>query len=311
MTVKELQRVVDSTPYSCESSRLKSNTDDVDPLAWTKKFTVSKEEMDKIAGSRMAYHNLIAEAHSVAIVAPPNGGKTAILMEVCREMAADGYRVFYVNVDCNAEDAKRYTDMAEEAGFDMVLPDLKTGLSAKDIVIGLEKMTESPNDYPKTVFVLDTLKKFTNVINKSQASGLYRIFRALTAKSVTVIVLGHTNKYPGEDGKYVYEGTGDLRTDFDELIYMVPAKQSDGSLLVSTDPDKVRCQIEPVTFHISYPDLEVTLQKDHLDTLSMVKHERQKEADRIDISVIRGSMVGGSKTQSAIISQCNVQGLGR
>ena len=42
------------------------------------------------------------------------------------------------------------------------------------------------------------------------------------------------------NGKPIYEGTGDLRSDVDELIYFIPEKHEDGSMTVSTDPDKTR-----------------------------------------------------------------------
>ena len=52
----------------------------------------------------------------------------------------------------------------------------------------------------------------------------------------TVVLLGHVNKHKGADGQDIYEGTGDLQNDCDNLLFLVPTKDGD-SLLVSTKCD--------------------------------------------------------------------------
>ncbi len=55
------------------------------------------------------------------------------------------------------------------------------------------------------------------------------------------MLLAHANKHRDAEGDLIYEGTGDLRADVDELIYL--EKQYDevaGISTISTYPDKVR-----------------------------------------------------------------------
>ena len=51
------------------------------------------------------------------------------------------------------------------------------------------------------VFIFDTLKKMTDVINKRAAKDLLATLRGLSTKGMTIILLAHTNKYKGADHK--------------------------------------------------------------------------------------------------------------
>jgi hypothetical protein len=56
----------------------------------------------------------------------------------------------------------------------------------------------------------------------------------------------------------VYEGTGDLRNDVDEMIYLDAEKdEAKSALRVTTRPDKVRADIKPRSFLIHLPDRTV------------------------------------------------------
>ena len=66
------------------------------------------------------------------------------------------------------------------------------------------------------VLIVDTLKKFVELMSKGGARLFFSLMRALTQRGATVILLGHTNKHRGPDGKLVFEGVGDVRADVDE-----------------------------------------------------------------------------------------------
>lgn len=104
--------------------------------------------------------------------------------------------------------------------------------------------------------------------------------RAITVKGATICLLGHTNKYAGEDGKQIFEGTADLRNDLDELIYLDSFKnEAANTLEVTTRPDKVRAEFAPRSFTIHLPDRRVTeplsvfniLAKDDREILNLAK----------------------------------------
>ena len=270
-------------------------------MSWASCFELSNDEADKMSSPDWIYMNLIIQGHVIAIPAPANGGKTTIFFHIAGELAGE-YQVFYVNADVSGGDAKSMVYEAKAKGFTLMLPDMKAGMSMDSVVDRLILMNEVDDDYSSIVFIFDTLKKMTDVINKSRARELYKTLRGLSAKGMTIVLLCHTNKYPDAEGNPVFEGTGDLRTDVDEMIYMIPKKNDDGSMTVSTEPDKVRGVFDPITFEIS-PDREVTL-ADYVDVLSIKKATAQREKDETIIEAITESIQAGEFKQTAITAYC-------
>ena len=270
-------------------------------MSWTAKFEVSDEDMERIADPKWVVENLIIQGHFIVIPAPPNGGKTTIMLYLSRQMVAAGYQVFYVNADVSGADAKGMQKQAKKHGFTLMLPDFHPGLSMSNVVDQLQAMTEQDTDFSSVVFIFDTLKKMTDVINKSQAKGLYNILRSLSAKGMTVVCLSHTNKYKGEDGHDVFEGTGDLRADVDEMIFLVPRKNDDGSMTISTRPDKMRGSFKPITFNIS-ADREVNLSSRYVDVAAQRDIDAQIDKDELVIELISDVLSGNKKlSQSELV----------
>lgn len=271
-------------------------------LDWASGFTITTEEAEEMTDPDFLYPNLIIAGHVIVIAAEPNGGKTTIFVHVAGELSDSGYTVYYVNADTSGGDAKALVRHSHEHGYQLLLPDL-AGRSMDEVITNLAAMNDQPADYSGTVFIFDTLKKMTDVINKSRAKELYKLFRGLSGKGMTIILLAHTNKYKDADGKPIYEGTGDLRSDVDELIYLIPQKHGDGSMTVSTEPDKVRGKFEPITFHIS-PDREVTLKEQFVDVLSVRQAEIQREHDQPVIEAITESITTGKFKHLEIREHC-------
>ena len=272
-------------------------------FSWTEAFTVSIEEAEQISDPDWIIQNLIIKGHMIVIPAPANGGKTTIMFHLSGEMADKGYQVYYVNADVSGGDAKQMIFEAKKCGFTLMLPDMKVGKSMEDILESLQSMNETGTDFSKAVFIFDTLKKMVEVINKSKAKQLYKLLRSLTAKRMTIVLLGHTNKYPDANGNLVFEGTGDLRTDVDEMIYMTPQKHPDGSITVSTNPDKVRGAFEPITFHIS-PDRKVTLKEQYVDVTDVKRREKHRQDDQAIIEGITEAIQADKTKQIEIFNHC-------
>lgn len=218
--------------------------------------TLTCKDTEKMANAEFIIDNLIVRGHVHYIAAPGNGGKTTIFVHLCPEMVASGYSVFYINVDGNPDDLKRHQKHADEHGYRVICPDAKgSGKSVDDVMIKLEKLAESDVDLSSTIFIFDTLKKFLDVINKAQAKRFNTLMRALSQKGMTIILLGHTNKHKDVDGKLVYEGTSDMRSDVDNLIYFNSSLNEQERILdVTTYPDKVRANFEPRSFRIHLKD---------------------------------------------------------
>lgn len=291
-------------PVDSTSENKKSKPD----LSWVNDFTLTDEEADMIVAPQWVFKNLIIQGHMMVFPAPPNGGKTTIFNWIAGQIAKD-YKVFYVNADIAGTDAKSMREDSLQKGYTLLLPDMKAGLSMNDVVAHLEDMNEKNSDYNNQVFIFDTLKKMTDVINKSSSKKLYKTLRGLSAKGMTIILLAHTNKYDDAEGKPIYEGTGDLRADVDELIYLIPKKNDDGSLKVSTIPDKVRGTFEPMTFDIS-PDRKVSLSNEFIDVVELEKLQKKFKKDEFAIQIITDAISSENFKQNEIIKYCQDQKLG-
>lgn len=273
-------------------------------------FEVSEEEAAGYDDAEFIYPDLVVKGHLAVFPAPPNAGKTTIFFNyVAPKLVEAGMSVYYVNADVGQSDAKVLVSDAKKGGFCLLLPDMKIGQSMGTVVDRLAQLNSVEGDYRNTVFIFDTLKKMTEVINKARAKDLYKLLRSLTAKGMTIILLAHTNKYTDVDGMPVYEGTGDLRADVDEMIYLIPKKNSDGSLTVSTHPDKTRAKCKPITFHIGV-DRTVT-QEGYVDVLAAKQAEGQRAKDGLAIEAITECLRNTeTATQSDVVRWCKGSSLG-
>ena len=95
-----------------------------------------------------------------------------------------------------------------------VLCDGYHGFKVADFIKHIEELCRN-NQARGVVLILDTLKKFTDLMDKRRASRWGEVIRRFIAKGGTVIGLAHVNKNPGADGKSVYSGTTDIIDDAD------------------------------------------------------------------------------------------------
>ncbi len=277
-----------------------------DPMAWKRKFKVSREKLEQFQNQEMLEPGLFGAGQYNALIAESNGAKTTIVMSLAPGWVKRGYKVTYVNADIAANDALEAFDQAEEGGFDLLLPDCADGgVSMRDVVDGLENALSLDVTFDREVWVFDTLKKMTDVIDKRASKRLYETLRKLTAKGMTVIVQGHANKYPDADGMPVYEGTVDLRTDCDNLIYFIPDHHEDKSITVSVVPDKKRAPLEKMSFEVS-PNREVR-RGDFVDVATMLAQKRKLADDHSAIEEIEAYLEEGVKVQTDILAHLNAR----
>lgn len=269
-----------------------------DPFKGLLTMEVTEEIIRNIADAKFAWRQLIPEGHMVVICSKANGGKTTLMVHIAGEMSQAGYRVMYINADASASDIKDYKYHAMEYGYTLINPDL-TNSTADQVVEELRQISLTNGDLSKSVIVLDTLKKFGDMMNKSKSKLFNSLLRTLTTKGITVICLAHTNKHDDKDGKPIFEGTGDLRNDFDELIYLIPIKNPDGTTTVSTLKDKTRADIRDESFIISL-DREVRLLDHHVDTLAINEYQKHLADDQAVIKFILEHISPVSKTATEL-----------
>ena len=146
-----------------------------------------------------------------------NTGKTLIVIFLLVEAIRNGWikaaDLFYFNLDDTQQGLTEKTKIAEELGFH-ILCDGYHGFKVADFINHIEDLCNN-NQARGIVLVLDTLKKFTDLMDKRRASRWGEVIRRFIAKGGTVIGLAHVNKNPGADGKSVYTGTTDIIDDAD------------------------------------------------------------------------------------------------
>ena len=201
-------------------------------------LAVTQEQVDNIESQSFIWHSLLVGGAYHVWCSPPGGGKTTTALQAAADLTADGYDVSFFQLDAPASQLKEQYSIATTAGFRLITL-LKEGSSERGLVELLRKISESEclHDY---VFILDTVKKFTDINFKPAATAFYEICRAITRRGGTVLSLAHTNKY-SDDGLLIPEGVGDLRNDCDNLAMMYSKKDKNtGTITVNFEHDAER-----------------------------------------------------------------------
>lgn len=156
--------------------------------------------------------------------AAPNTGKTLIalnlLTQAIKLKRVDPSSVYYINVDDSSTGLADKAVIAKEYGFHMVADGYKE-FSVSKFLGYIREMIEE-NQARGIVIILDTIKKFVDLMKKSEVSGFTKVVRSFVQMGGTMIALAHVNKRAGEDGKPIYAGTSDLRDDFDCAYTLAP-----------------------------------------------------------------------------------------
>jgi hypothetical protein len=256
-------------------------TESSNPFKGLLEMEVTDEIVSKIADAKFAWKELFPQGHLIILVAKANGGKTTFMTHVAGEMVTNGYQVLYVNADAGASQIKEYYQHAKDNGYKLINFDLTNG-SSETVISQLKDMANADYDFSDTVIILDTLKKFCDLMQKTSSKVFYTLLRTLTAKGMTVICLAHANKYDDNEGMPIYEGTGDTRNDSDELFYLIPVRNTDGTMTVSTNTThttaKSRAKLKDISFTIT-ADRRVEILNKHIDTLVLSQYQNDLEKD--------------------------------
>ena len=252
------------------------------------RFGITEAHVQDIKETDYLHKRILPRGHLIALVGLPGAGKTTILEYIAAQLSDI---VLYINADISAGDVPEAQRRAVAGGYHLLCPDIRSGESIEAVMLEIEKLAKSDTDLAEHVFIFDTLKKIAAVINKGASSMVYKMLRALTGRGATVIALGHCNKYSDPDGWPIYEGTSDLRSDFDELGLIHAHKGSYGEVTVSLYWDeqglpwgKTRAMLEAQSWLIEREDNRAVSElPEWVDTVAEAKefHERLQTADVI------------------------------
>lgn len=167
---------------------------------------------DKFVLGKMA---ILGQA--TAFYAKPNAGKTLmtlwLLIDAIERDEISGKNVFYINADDNHKGLVHKLKLAEKHGFNMLAPSYN-GFES-NIFLPMLNAIIKQGTASGTVIILDTLKKFTDVMDKKIGTEFGKVIRAFVSNGGTVIMLAHTNKHRDSDNKVIFSGTSDIVDDID------------------------------------------------------------------------------------------------
>jgi len=154
---------------------------------------------------------------STVLYAKPNAGKTLLtvwlLIEAIKSGEINGDDMFYINADDNHKGLTYKLKLAERYGFRMLAPGYN-GFKADMLSAYLASLVGQDAARGK-ILILDTVKKFTDIMRKDKSSNFGEAVRQFVAHGGSVIMLAHVNKYADDEGKPIYSGTTDLVDDAD------------------------------------------------------------------------------------------------
>lgn len=278
-------------------------------------FGITETDVAGIKETTFLYKQVLPRGHLIAIVGEPGAGKTTVMEYVCGFIEGT---VLYITADISAGDLPEAHRRATKGGYTLLAPDNKVGMSMDDVMEILTRMSASDADLSDVTIVIDTLKKITDVISKRTSAAIYKMLRSLTGRGATVICLGHCNKYPDAQGYPIYEGTGDLRSDFDELALLHGMKGNYGAITTSlywSEQElpwgKSRAMVQPITWLIDVEDNRtVSVSDEWVDTVAESKEKREamRTADVIREIFFTLSKNGSMNQSSTIASLGGIHG---
>ena len=220
-------------------------------------LSVGKDYCEMLGDESWFFQNLIIKGQIHVIIAKSGGGKTTIFFDYISPWILKNHDIEILFLDCDspASDHKSMFKRADKNGhrFHWINP-IAHGRGPEDLLKMLNSLVEKKSSLSGKLFILDTLKKFVNLLDKRSVKPFFVLMRQLVSLGATVVLLGHANKYRDAAGLLVFEGVGDVQSDTDALIFF-ERMSSVGGIDITTvvDPDKgakVRGLFEPISFHI-------------------------------------------------------------
>jgi hypothetical protein len=212
-----------------------SSETELSPLEHLKSFSVlglSQQLRDSLLNDTYALQDIAILGQWTTIYGQYGSGKTLLMLWLLRESIqlnnVKGDNVYYVNADDTFRGGLEKLELAEEFGMHVFLPS-QQGFSEKYLVPLMTSLVAS-DEAQGVVLILDTLKKFTNLMDKGESSSFGKVARSFVQARGTLICLAHTNKHKDGEGKSIYEGTGDIVNDADCVYTLEKVSTEDSGL---------------------------------------------------------------------------------
>ena len=163
------------------------------------------------------------------LYAAPNGGKTLLtlwmLIQQVKSGEIDGSKIYYVNADDHYKGSVEKLELLEPHKINVLIPN-QNNFDTDKLTQLIAQLTKNKQAMGQ-VIILDTLKKFTDLMDKKASSEFGKLARTFVGAGGTIIALAHTNKNKDEEGKGVAGGTSDIMDDCD-CAFLIEGRGPDG-----------------------------------------------------------------------------------
>tara|TARA_R110001592_G_scaffold113322_1_gene312372 strand:+ start:15725 stop:17812 length:2088 start_codon:yes stop_codon:yes gene_type:complete len=240
----------------------------------------SQQMQNQMLEDKYILGELALLGQSTAFYAKPNAGKTLLtiwlLIESIKSGGLNAEDIFYLNCDDNHKGLTYKLGLAEEWGFRMLAPGYPVHQPFKaEMLIPILGTLVRQQTASGKVLVLDTLKKFVDLMNKKSGSDFGKTIREFVSHGGSVILLAHVNKHRSEEGKVIFSGTSDIVDDIDCAYTMDIIQQDDLSKTVKFENFKNRGDVAQAA---SY---QYSIQGDYTTLLSSIKEIDQNQEERL------------------------------
>ncbi|MBT3436587.1 MAG: hypothetical protein HN436_03095, partial [Oceanospirillaceae bacterium] len=189
----------------------------------------SAEMRQQMLDDKYVLDRIAIRGQWTTLYAAPNGGKTLLtlwmLIQQVKAGEIDGSKIYYVNADDHYKGQVEKLELLEPHKINVLLPN-HNGFDTDKLTQLIGQLTKDKQAMGQ-VIILDTLKKFTDLMDKKASSEFGKLARTFVGAGGTIIALAHTNKNKDDAGKSVAGGTSDIMDDCD-CAFMIDGSGPDG-----------------------------------------------------------------------------------
>lgn len=263
----------------------------------------SEDIRQQIIDEKPLLDRLVLSGQLTLWFGPTNAGKTLIFLSLLNDAIAegriDGQQLYYINADDSGSGLLTKNELLDDIGCHTIAPGY-AGFESRNLDDLLTEMAEFGQ--AKGLFViLDTAKKFVDPMSKKDTARFANICRSFALKGGTMLVLAHTNKNAGADGKQQYAGTADLPQDFDAAYTMDVLSESLDEKVVLFTKFKGRgnsASSEAYAFNnrpeLSYTERLASVTKVDPDQVDNFKRIADQAKDSDVIDALKAAMLDGT-----------------
>lgn len=250
-----------------------------------------------------------------------NVGKTLLFLHMVSEAVEQGRiaadDIYYINADDSSSGIAGKLGLLDELGAHTLVPG-QGGFKAENLE-ELLKLAVRNEAARGTLVVIDTLKKFVDLMSKRNASDFANVCRQFVSAGGTVLGLAHTNKRRSDDGKAVHAGTTDILDDFDAgyIIDELPTTGHPGEKLVEFSRLKGRGGgVQSVAYayaaedHVSYAERLASVRLVQEADLNGIKRVEELRSDAELVAVVASCITRGVDAKmalrNAVAEQANI-----